>query len=184
MYLAFLAQAGQSASGGGFLGFLPFILILVIIYFLMLRPQMKKQKEQAAMIASISKNDEVVTSGGLHGKVIRVNEKDTTLQIMIARGVIVTIERSSVGRKKEGKSQSHTKQIKGKEPEIDNEVTASDSKQSTTESHRESKGQGVVTVNTEGSEKPKPKPRRRPRRAPHKPRPGPKTEASAKTPDK
>lgn len=81
------------------MGFLPFILILVILYFLMIRPQMKKQKEHTAMLSSLRKNDDVVTAGGLHGRIVQVNEKDPTLQLQIAKGLIVTVERSSVAKK-------------------------------------------------------------------------------------
>ena len=81
------------------MGFLPFILILVILYFLMIRPQMKRQKEQSAMLASLRKNDEVVTSGGMHGKIVHESDKEPTIQLQIAKGIIVTVERSSVARK-------------------------------------------------------------------------------------
>jgi preprotein translocase subunit YajC len=99
MSLAFIAQAAQSGAGG-IISFLPFILILVVLYFLMLRPQMKKQKEHAAMLKSVSRGDDIVTSGGIHGKVVGINEKDNSLQVMIAKGIVVNLEHGSVARKK------------------------------------------------------------------------------------
>ncbi|TKJ41775.1 preprotein translocase subunit YajC [candidate division LCP-89 bacterium B3_LCP] len=105
MNFAFIAQAGAQGGSGGFLGFLPFILIMVIVYFMMIRPQMKKQKDHTKMLKSLGKNDDVVTSGGIHGKIIRINDKDASLQLLIAKGIIVTVERSSVSRVREGKSQ-------------------------------------------------------------------------------
>lgn len=99
MFFAFIAQQGAPSGGAGIMGFLPFILILVILYFLMIRPQMKKQKDHTTMLSSLRKNDEVITAGGLHGRIVQVNEKDPTIQLQIAKGIIVTVERSSVAGK-------------------------------------------------------------------------------------
>jgi len=63
-----LAQ-GAGGSGGGLLGLLPMVAIFVIFYFLLIRPQQKKAKEHRAMVAELSKGDEVVTNGGVLGKV-------------------------------------------------------------------------------------------------------------------
>ena len=111
MHLAIIAQAGTQGGGGGFLGFLPFILILVIIYFLMLRPQMKKQKEHSSMLASLRKNDDVVTAGGLHGRIVHIGEKDPQVQLLLAKGIVVTVERSSIARIKEARGSAPTQQI-------------------------------------------------------------------------
>ena len=56
-------------GGGGLISFMPFILIFFIFYFLLIRPQAKKQKAQQKMLESIEKGDNVVTAGGIHGKV-------------------------------------------------------------------------------------------------------------------
>jgi preprotein translocase subunit YajC len=101
MYLAFLAQASPQ-SGSGILGILPIIFIMVVVYFLMLRPQMKKQKEHARMVAELRRGDDIVTAGGLHGKIVQAYEKESTIQVQIAKGVIVTVERTSVARKSSG----------------------------------------------------------------------------------
>jgi len=97
MSLAMAAPEGQ--QGGGFALFLPMILIFVIFYFLMLRPQAKKAKEHEKMISQLTKGDEIVTSGGIHGVVQRVNEKEMTLVIKIADDVKIEIDRAAVGRK-------------------------------------------------------------------------------------
>ena len=76
------------------LQFLPLIFLFVVIYFLLIRPQQKKQKEHANMVAKLDKNDEVITVGGLHATVISVGDK--TAIIRIADNVKVEIEKSSI----------------------------------------------------------------------------------------
>lgn len=61
--------------------FFPLILIFVIFYFLLIRPQRQSQKEHQKMIQGLQKNDEVVTTGGLHGKIINLKDKSLTLRI-------------------------------------------------------------------------------------------------------
>lgn len=99
MSFAFIAQAAQS-SGGGLIGFIPFLVIIVVVYFLMLRPQMKKQKEHAAMLNALGRGDDVVTNGGIHGRIVGLNDKDGTFQMQIAKGIIVNVERGAVARRK------------------------------------------------------------------------------------
>jgi len=98
MVFSFMAQA-TSPGTSGLLGFLPFILIMVVVYFLMLRPQMKKQKDHARMVAELRKGDDVVTAGGVHGRIVHAIEKESTVQVQIARGVVITIERGSIARR-------------------------------------------------------------------------------------
>jgi preprotein translocase subunit YajC len=62
------AAAPAGGAGGGLLGLLPIILRVVVLYFLMIRPQMKRQKEQKAMIDALGKGDEVVSAGGVVGR--------------------------------------------------------------------------------------------------------------------
>ena len=76
------------------LQFLPLVFLFVIFYFLLIRPQQKKQKEHADMISKVDKNDEVITSGGVHATVVSVGEK--TAMIRIADNVKVEIEKSSI----------------------------------------------------------------------------------------
>ena len=68
------AQSAIGGAGGGLMSFLPIILMFVVLYFLMIRPQMKRQKEQKAMIDALSKGDEVVTAGGMLGKISKVSD--------------------------------------------------------------------------------------------------------------
>ncbi len=89
----------QAAPGGG--SFVSSLVLMVafvaIFYFVMLRPQQKEAKEQAALLASIQKGDRVVTAAGLHGKVHEV--KSDTLLLEVAPNVVMTVERESVRRK-------------------------------------------------------------------------------------
>jgi len=71
------------------------ILMFVVLWFLMVRPQMKKAKEHKALIAALAKGDEVVTSGGLVGKVIKVGDNYVTLEI--AEGTEVVVQKPSIG---------------------------------------------------------------------------------------
>ncbi|MEO8279943.1 MAG: preprotein translocase subunit YajC [Ideonella sp.] len=94
------AQAAPAATGGaesmfGSLGsMLPLILMFVVLYFVMIRPQMKRQKEHKAMIEALAKGDEVVVGGGMLGKVSRLG--DSFVHVEIANGVEVQVQRSAV----------------------------------------------------------------------------------------
>lgn len=93
----FISNAyAQTATGadGGLMSFLPIILMFVVLYFLMIRPQMKRQKEQKAMMEALAKGDEVVTAGGILGKVIKVTDAYVTLEI--ADGTEVTLQKVAV----------------------------------------------------------------------------------------
>ena len=73
---------------------LPLVLMFVVLYFIMIRPQMKKQKEHKAMIEAVAKGDEIVTAGGVLGKVSKIG--DTFLGLEVANGVEIQIQRSAV----------------------------------------------------------------------------------------
>lgn len=78
------AQAAPAAATGtesSLLSMLPLVLMFVVLYFVMIRPQMKRQKEHKAMIDAIAKGDEVVTSGGLLGKISKVGESYLSLEV-------------------------------------------------------------------------------------------------------
>jgi preprotein translocase subunit YajC len=79
---------------GGLGGMLPLVLMFVVLYFIMIRPQMKRQKEHKAMIDALAKGDEVVTSGGVLGKVSKMG--DTFVGLEVADGVEIQIQRSAV----------------------------------------------------------------------------------------
>jgi len=76
------------------LGMMPLILMFVVLYFVMIRPQMKKAKDHKAMIDSLAKGDEVVTSGGILGKVSQLGDGYLTLDV--AKGVEVQLQRTAV----------------------------------------------------------------------------------------
>ncbi|MEP6739749.1 MAG: preprotein translocase subunit YajC [Caldimonas sp.] len=93
------AQAAPAAGAadspfGGLGSMLPLILMFVVLYFVMIRPQMKRQKEHKSMIDALAKGDEVVTSGGLLGKVSKMGE--TFLSVEIANGIEIQVQRSAV----------------------------------------------------------------------------------------
>ena len=80
----FISNAYAQAAGGTeqqIIGFLPIILMFVVLYFLMIRPQMKRAKEHKSMLDALSKGDEVVTSGGIVGKVTKVGDGYVTLEV-------------------------------------------------------------------------------------------------------
>ncbi len=90
------AQTAPAASGGaeGLMSFLPLVAMFVVLYFIMIRPQMKRQKEHKAMIEAIAKGDEIVTSGGLVGRVAKMGE--SFLHVEVANGVELQVQRSAV----------------------------------------------------------------------------------------
>jgi len=87
-------QGGE--GGSSIMGFLPFILIIVIMYFLMIRPQMKKQKDRQKMVDALQKGDKIITTGGLHGKISGFTEDGKTVIVQIDEKVKVNIDRSAV----------------------------------------------------------------------------------------
>lgn len=104
---AFLALAPAGAQGGGMgiAAFLPMLAIFVIFYFLIIRPQSKRQKEHDKMLSELTKGDRIVTSGGIHGVIQRVNEKEATLTLKIGDDVKIEIDRSAIARVLEGKGE-------------------------------------------------------------------------------
>ena len=88
------APAAAPAGGSSLMSMLPLLLMFVVLYFVMIRPQMKRQKEHKAMIDALAKGDEVVTSGGLLGKVTKLGEG--YLSVEVANGVEVQLQRSAV----------------------------------------------------------------------------------------
>jgi preprotein translocase subunit YajC len=81
----------QSAGSGdsGIIGFLPIVLMFVLLYFLMIRPQMKRAKETKAMIEALQKGDEVVTAGGVVGRISKLGEQYITLEIAPETEIVV-----------------------------------------------------------------------------------------------
>jgi len=96
---AFAQTAPAAASAGGdmqssLMSMLPLLLMFVVLYFVMIRPQMKKQKEHKTMIDALAKGDEIVTAGGFLGKVSKLG--DGYLNVEIANGVEIQMQRSAV----------------------------------------------------------------------------------------
>lgn len=97
MLALFLAQAPAPAApgpGGGLLSLLPFVFIFIIMYYVMIRPQMRRQKEQARLVAALKTGDRVVTASGIHGLISNV--KDTTVIVKVADNVKIEMEKTAV----------------------------------------------------------------------------------------
>lgn len=88
------AYAQDASPQGGLLSFLPLIVIFVVFYFLLIRPQMKRAKEHKALVSQLSSGDEVVTNGGLLGKVTNVGESFVTVEL--ADNVKVKLQKHAV----------------------------------------------------------------------------------------
>ncbi len=90
-----VAQTGASAGGGAdYMGLLFPILLIVIFYFLLIRPQTKRAKEHKQMVAALKKGDEIVTGGGLLGRISEVGEN--FIQVEVADGVQIKVQKQSV----------------------------------------------------------------------------------------
>lgn len=97
MLSIFLAQAQAAPAAAGpnpLASFIPIILIFVIMYFVLLRPQMRRQKEQQRLVSSLKTGDRVVTSAGIHGMI--TNVKDNTVTVKVADNVKIEMEKSAV----------------------------------------------------------------------------------------
>ena len=90
-----LAAAPTGGAGDALTSFLPLIFIFIVFYFLLIRPQSKKAKEHKQMVEAIAKGDEVVTNGGLLGRVAKVG--DNFVELELAEGVTVKLQRGAVG---------------------------------------------------------------------------------------
>ena len=85
-------------ESGAFAQFLPLILIFAIMYFLLIRPQQKKVKEHRAMVEALRRGDQVVTQGGVIGKVSKVKEGDNEIEVEIADGVKVRVVTTTIAQ--------------------------------------------------------------------------------------
>ncbi len=93
---AFAQAAGVAAAPSLFESLIPFMLIFVVFYFLLIRPQQKKAKDHKSMQSSIRRGDKIITSGGIFGSVVRVKEDEGILEVEIAEGVKVKVDRNMV----------------------------------------------------------------------------------------
>jgi preprotein translocase subunit YajC len=88
------AQAATGGGDAGFMGLLPIVLMFVLLYFLMIRPQMKRAKEHKQMVEALQKGDEVVTAGGVLGRISEMGEAYVTLEV--APNIEISVQRSAV----------------------------------------------------------------------------------------
>ena len=97
---AYAQAAGAAADpSGGLMSMLPIILMFVVLWFVMIRPQMKKAKEQQKMVSELAKGDEVVTQGGIAGRISKVGENYLSLEVAESKegAVVITVQKNSVG---------------------------------------------------------------------------------------
>lgn len=94
------AQTAPAAAGGdttsSLMSMLPLLLMFVVLYFVMIRPQMKRQKEHKAMLEALAKGDEVATAGGVLGRISKIG--DTLVGIEVAQGVEIQVQRSAIAQ--------------------------------------------------------------------------------------
>lgn len=95
---AFAQAAAPGSPASTLMSFVPILLIFVIMYFLMIRPQQKKLKDHKAMVTGLRRGDQVVTSGGLIGKVTRVDDQKSEIEVEIAPNVRVRVVRSTISQ--------------------------------------------------------------------------------------
>jgi len=88
------ADASQTVAGNGLMNFLPLIAMFAVLYFIMIRPQMKRAKEHKTMVDALGKGDEVITGGGIAGKVTEVG--DNFVQVEIAANIVVAVQKQTI----------------------------------------------------------------------------------------
>ena len=93
---AFAQATGATSQTDTLLTFLPMVAIFVVFYFLLIRPQQKKQKEARAMLESLEKGNEVVTAGGILGRIVKLDEQYATVEV--APNVQMTVQRGSISQ--------------------------------------------------------------------------------------
>ena len=106
---AFAFGGGQPAQPGAespsmLVTMFPFVLMFVILYLLIIRPQQKKQKDHQRMIDELKKGDRVVTSGGVHGTITGIKDKEDILVVQVAKDVQIEVSRGSISRVAERKT--------------------------------------------------------------------------------
>ena len=98
---AYAQAAGAAATDqtGGLMGMLPILLMFIVLWFVMIRPQMKKAKEQQKMVSELAKGDEVVTQGGITGRIAKVGENYLSLEVAEGKDgpVVITVQKNAVG---------------------------------------------------------------------------------------
>ena len=93
---AYAQAAGAATQTDTLLTFLPMVAIFVVFYFLLIRPQQKKQKEARAMLDALEKGNEVVTAGGILGRIVKIDEQYVTVEV--ASNVQMVVQRSAISQ--------------------------------------------------------------------------------------
>ena len=93
---AYAQAAGATSQSDTLLTFLPMVAIFVVFYFLLIRPQQRKQKEARTMLESLEKGNEVVTAGGVLGRIVKLDEQYATIEV--APGVQMVVQRGSISQ--------------------------------------------------------------------------------------
>ena len=93
------AQADEAAAQPAWMSFLPLVLIIAIFYFLMIRPQNKRYKQYKEMLSALNKGDDVVTQGGLIGKIIKIDEQDDILHVELGSQIVVKVKRQGIAER-------------------------------------------------------------------------------------
>jgi len=109
------AQAAQGPTPTALANLVPLVLIFVVFYFLLIRPQQQKAKEHRTMLANLKRNDEVITAGGLYGKIVQITDKVVTLEI--APNVKVRVDRPQIASLANGGKAGGAEETKDKEKE-------------------------------------------------------------------
>ena len=95
------AQAASTPADplGGLMGMLPILLMFIVLWFVMIRPQMKKAKEQQKMVSELVKGDEIITQGGIAGRIAKVGENYLSLEVAEGKDgpVVITVQKNAVG---------------------------------------------------------------------------------------
>lgn len=96
-------NGGGQAQGGGMSMIIMMVVLFAIVYFLMIRPQRKQQKERQKFLDALEVGQDVVTIGGLHGTIKKINESEGTITLKVATGVEIDFERSAISPKEQPK---------------------------------------------------------------------------------
>ncbi len=103
LFTTLMGMAPASSEQGGLVSLLPIVAMVAIIYFLLIRPQQKEHKRHREMVAALKKGDEVITSGGIYGRIEALNDEKVTLKIsentkmVVERGKITSVRESNKG---------------------------------------------------------------------------------------
>ncbi|MDD9912855.1 MAG: preprotein translocase subunit YajC [Alphaproteobacteria bacterium] len=107
------AEVAAPAAASGIMSFLPLVFVLVVFYFLVMRPQSQRAKEHTSLLETLRRGDKVLTTGGFHAAVTKVND-DGTLTIELAEGLTTTLEKAAVVRVLVKASDTKTEKKKAK----------------------------------------------------------------------